>query len=72
MADQILQRSRRMIGLDLEMGLTPPSSPNNPSNEGNIKEEIDSEVESIHPLETQVEGVVETLEEVLLRPSIHL
>ena len=68
MDDQILQSSRRMLGLDTKMGLTPPSSPNNPSNEGNIKEEIDYEVENIPPLETQVEGVVETLEEVLLRP----
>ena len=60
--------SRRMLGLDPKTGLTPPSSPNNPSNEGNIKDEIYFEVESIPPLETQVEGVVENSEEVFLRP----
>ena len=41
-----------MLGLDLEMGVTPHSSPHNPSNEGNIIEDIAFEVESIPPLET--------------------
>ena len=57
-----------MLGLDPEIGFSPPSSPNNPSNEENIREDIEYEVESIPPLETQIEGVVETLDEGFLCP----
>ena len=68
MAEKIDRKSRRMLGLDPEMGFSSPSSPNNPSNEEKIREEIASEVESIPPMETQIEGVVETLDEGFLRP----
>ena len=57
-----------MLGLDPHMDFSPPSSPNNPSNEENISEGIASEVESIPPMETQIEGVVETLDERFLCP----
>jgi hypothetical protein len=63
-----LRRFRRMLGLDPEMGLSPPSSPNNPLNEGNIRENIASEVENIPPLEIKIEGLVETLDQGFLYP----
>ena len=62
MSEQIHRRSRRMLGLDLETGFSPPSSPNNPLNEENLREGIASEVESIPCMETQIEGVVQTLD----------
>ena len=38
------------------------------SNEENTREEISYEVESIPTMETQIEGVIETLDEAFLRP----
>ena len=67
MAKKIRRWSRRMLGLDPEMGFSPPSSPNNPSNEENIREDIASEVESIPPIKTKI-GVVKTLNEGFLHP----
>ena len=67
MAEQIHRKSRRMLGLDPKMGFSPPSSPNNPSNEENIREDIMSKVESIPSMETQIK-VVETLDEGILHP----
>ena len=43
-----------MLGLDPEMGFSPPSSPNNPSNEENIREDIDFKVEIIPPMKSQI------------------
>ena len=69
MAEQIHRMSSRMLGLDLETGITPPSSPHHLSSEGKMKEEIHSKVEIFPPLKSQVEGDVETLEEAYLQPS---
>lgn len=63
MVEKICRRSRRMLGLDPKMVFSPPSSPNNLSNEENIEEDISFEVESIPLVETEIEGVVETLDE---------
>ena len=62
MIEQIHRRSRIILGLDPETGFSPPSYPNNPSNEENIREDIAFEVESIPCMETQIEGVVQTLD----------
>ena len=68
MEEKIHKKSRRMFGLDLEIGVTPPSSPHNLSSEGQMKEYMHSEVESLPPFEPQVEGIVKTLEEGFLQP----
>ena len=54
--------------MDLETGVTPPSSSHNLSSEGQMKEDMHYEVESPLLFEPQVEGVVETLEEGYLQP----
>ena len=68
MVEQICRKSRRMLGLDLETGVTPPSSSHNLSSEGQMKEDMHSKVESLPSFEPQVEGVVETLEGGFLQP----
>ena len=68
MAEQIHRKCRRMLKLDPETGVTPPPSPHNLSSEGQMKEEMHSEFESLPPFEPQVEGVVKTLEEGYLQP----
>ena len=69
MVEQIRRKSRMMLRLDPETGVTPPSSPYNLSSEEQMKEQMHSKVESFPPFEPQVEGVVETLEEGYLQPS---
>ena len=69
MVEHIHRNSRRMLRLDLEIEITPPSSPHDLPSAGQLNEEIHSDVESFPPFESQVEGIVETLEEGYLRPS---
>ena len=52
-----------MFGLDLETEITPPLSPHDLPSIEQMNEELHSDIESFPPFESQVEGVVETLEE---------
>lgn len=63
MEEQIYRKSRRMLSLDLDTRITPPSSPHYLPSEAQMKDDIHFEVESDPPFESQVEGIVETLEE---------
>jgi hypothetical protein len=68
MVEEIRRKSRRMLGFDPETGVTTPSSPHNLSSEGQMKEDMHSEVESLPPFDPQVGGVVKTLEQGYLQP----
>ena len=68
MAEQIHRKSRRMLKLDPETRVTPPSSPHKLSSEGQMKEDMHSEDVSLPLFKAQVEGVLETLEEGYLQP----
>ena len=63
MVEKIRRKSRRMLRLDPETGITPPSSPHDLPSTRQMNEEIHSDIESFPPFESQVEGIVETLEE---------
>ena len=69
MVENIRRRSRRMLRLDLETKITPPSSPHGLPSTKQINEELHSDIDCFPPFESQVEGVGETLEEGYLRPS---
>ena len=69
MEENICRRSRRMLGLDLETEITPPLSPHDLPSTKQMNEELHSDIESFPPFESQVEGVVETLEEGYLQPT---
>ena len=66
MEENILRTSRRMLRLDLETEITPPLSPHDLSSTDQMTKYLHSDIESFPPFESEVEGVVETLEEVYL------
>jgi hypothetical protein len=58
-----------MLGLDLGTEITPSLSPHGLPSTEKMNIELHSNIESFPPFESQVEGVVETLEEGYLQPS---
>jgi hypothetical protein len=69
MEENICRISKRIIGLDPETEITPPLSPHDLQSTKQMNEELHSNIESFPPLESQIEGVVESLEEVYLQPT---
>ena len=69
MEEHIRRKSRRMFGLNPKTRNTPTSSPHDLSSIGKMNKEIHFDIEIFPPFESQVEGIVETLEEGYLRPS---
>ena len=72
MAENICRRSRRMLELDPELEITPPLSPHDLPSLKQMNEYLHSDIESFPPFESQVEGVIETIEEGYLDRQIHL
>ena len=69
MAENLHRRSRRMLELDLENEITPPSSPHDLPSIGQMNKEMHFDIENFPPFKSQIEGIIETLEEGYLRPS---
>ena len=63
MAENIRRRSRRALELDPETEITSPLSSHDLPSTKQVNKELHYDIESFPPFESQVEGVVETLEE---------
>ena len=66
MEENIRRRSRRMLRLDPKTKITPSLSPHDLPSIEQMNEELHSNIHSFPPFESQVEGVVEALEECYL------
>jgi ribosome maturation protein Sdo1 len=62
MVENIRRRSRRMLRLDLENEITPSSSPHDLPSIGQMNKETHSDIDNFPSFESQVKGIIKTLE----------